>query len=105
MPLLTEKAYKDDSAPSASDPTTGQDDEAGGAGGVEDEISKKDKGGKKAKGEGKKKGGGGKNKKDKEKGQDKEDGSGQGQGQDEEGEVMVIDEIWPKKEALGLTKW
>ena len=25
--------------------------------------------------------------------------------EEEAGEVLLIDEIWPKKEALGLTKW
>lgn len=61
----------------------------------EEPSSGKGKGGKKG---GKGKGGKGKGK-DKEEKEEKED-EGEGAG----GE-SVIDEIWPKKEALGLTKW
>lgn len=63
----------------------------------EEPSSGKGKGGKKG---GKGKGGKGKGK-DKEEKEEKED-EGEGAGA---GGESVIDEIWPKKEALGLTKW
>lgn len=59
----------------------------------------KEEGGKGKKKSGKGKGGKGKAKEEKEK--DKEDGE---EGDAKE-EGTVLDEIWPKKEALGLTKW
>ncbi|KAK8845488.1 hypothetical protein IAR55_006201 [Kwoniella newhampshirensis] len=54
-------------------------------------------------GGGKKGGKGGKGKGGKGKGKDKED-EGEGGADGQEHEVQVIDEFWPKKEALGLTK-
>lgn len=57
---------------------------------VEEEAPKK---GKKGKGGGGKKAKGGKAKKE------------EVDVEEEAGEVTLIDEIWPKKEALGLTKW
>lgn len=97
MPLLSTPAFKDESAPDSiqADATT----EASAAPVVEEEEEvQSKKGGKKAKGEGKKKGGGGgKNKKQEDVAPTADEGDG--------GETLVIDEIWPKKEALGLTKW
>lgn len=49
-------------------------------------------------------GGGKKSKAGKGKKEDKED-KDKGDKEEEGGEVVLIDEIWPKKEALGLTKW
>jgi len=63
---------------------------------VEEDDEPKEDGGK-----GKKKGGKGKSGKGKGK-EDGEEGEGIGTGT---GEMTVLDEIWPKKEALGLTKW
>jgi malignant T-cell-amplified sequence len=51
---------------------------------------------------GKKKGGGKKDKSEKGKGKDK-DAEGEKEGAIEE--AIVLDELWPKKEALGITKW
>lgn len=89
MPLLTQPA----STPPAPAVAAGEEDDVEE---VEEEAPKK--GGKKGKGGGGKKGKSGKGKKD--------DTPAEG-GKDEEeaGEVLLIDEIWPKKEALGLTKW
>jgi hypothetical protein len=56
---------------------------------------------------GKKKGGkgkGGKGKKGKGK-EEKEVKTAQEEEGEEEGEMTVLNEIWPKKEPLGLTKW
>lgn len=89
MPLLTKPAYreggvekKEEAAPAPAEPAPAAEPE-----------EEKGKGGKKG---GKGKGGGKKGKKA-EKEPEAEDA--------DEGEVLVIDEIWPKKEALGLTKW
>jgi PUA domain protein len=57
--------------------------------------SSKKKGGKKGGG----KGGG------KSKGKGKDKGGEVAELEEEDGEQTVLDEIWPKKEALGLTKW
>ena len=89
MPLLTQPA----STPPAPVAAGGEDDEAEE---VEEEAPKKS--GKKGKGGGGKKGKSGKGKKD----DTPADG---GKDEEEAGEVLLIDEIWPKKEALGLTKW
>jgi PUA domain protein len=72
----------------------------GGEEDVEEEEAPTKKGGKKAKGGGGKKGKSGKGKKEKEKGDKPEEDEAEAGG-----EVLLIDEIWPKKEALGLTKW
>lgn len=68
---------------------------------VEEEEEDSGKGGKK---KGGKKGGGGKGG-GKSKGKGKDKGGEVAEVEEEEGEVNVLDEIWPKKEALGLTKW
>lgn len=99
MPLLSQAVPKDDSdeAAPAPAPAAAEEDE-------EDETPKK--GGKKGGGGGKgKKGGGGKGGG---KQKDVEPLSSAAGGEDEAsagGESLVIDQIWPKKEALGLTKW
>ena len=64
---------------------------------IEEKGSKKKSGGKS---KGGKKGGKGKDKKEA-----KEEEEDESKGAAEEGEMLLIDEIWPKKEALGLTKW
>lgn len=86
-------AWKDQ--PTASEAAAEQAEPAAEEKEKEEPSSGKGKGGKKG---GKGKGGKGKGK-DKEEKEEKED-EGEGGG----GE-SVIDEIWPKKEALGLTKW
>lgn len=68
---------------------------------VEEEEEEPSKGGKK---KGGKKGGGGKSG-GKGKGKGKDKGGEVAEVEEEEGEINVLDEIWPKKEALGLTKW
>lgn len=87
MPLLTQPAYreggpvkKEESAPPAPAEAAPEPEE-------------EKKGGKKG---GKGKGGGKKSKK-----AEKEAEADEG----DEAEPTLIDEIWPKKEALGLTKW
>lgn len=72
---------------------------------VEEPVQKSGKGGKKGGGGGKgskkekegKSGGGGKNKEEK---KEKEE-----QGESTDDKMTIIEEIWPKKEALGVTKW
>ncbi|WVQ80278.1 hypothetical protein IAT38_002383 [Cryptococcus sp. DSM 104549] len=91
IPFLTSPAWRD---PSAAAPEAAAADPAEPA--EEKEEPASGKGGKKG---GKGKGGKGKGKgKDKEEKKD-DDEEGEGAGAD-----TVIDEIWPKKEALGLTK-
>ncbi|WWD09053.1 hypothetical protein V865_007173 [Kwoniella europaea PYCC6329] len=95
IPFLTQPAYRDPSTVSNSAPTESEAAPAP-APEAEEESAGGKKGGKKG-GKGKGKGGKGKDKEDKEPKEDKEDGEG-------EANLTVIDEIWPKKEALGLTK-
>ena len=103
LPLLSQPAYREQSS-AASAPIPAPVDIAG----TEDTEQKDEKEeveekGSKKKGGGKSKGGkkGGKSKDKKEVKEDEEE---DGKAADE-GEVLLIDEIWPKKEALGLTKW
>lgn len=91
MPLLTKPAYREGGAEKKEEAAPAPAAEAAPA--AEPEEEKGGKGGKKG---GKGKGGGKKGKK-----ADKEPEAEEA----DEGEVLVIDEIWPKKEALGLTKW
>lgn len=85
MPLLTQPATLPEST-EQEQPEESVEAEAE----VEEEAPKK---GKKGKGGGGKKAKGGKAKKE------------EVDVEEEAGEVTLIDEIWPKKEALGLTKW
>jgi PUA domain protein len=87
LPLLSQPAYKDPSAAPTSAP--GPDE-------VDDEDKVQDD--QPAKGS-KKKGGKGKGKSKGKEDKDKEDEEG------DSADLTVLDEIWPKKEALGLTKW
>jgi PUA domain protein len=100
-PLLSQPAYREQSA-AASAPTEAPaaDEEAPKEEPKEEveEKGSKKKGGKGKGGGGGKKGGKGKDKKEA-KDDDEEEGA------KEEGEVLLIDDLWPKKEALGLTKW
>jgi PUA domain protein len=86
MPLLTQPATLPES--NDQEPT---EETAEAEAEVEEDVPKK---GKKGKGGGGKKTKGGKGKKEEVE-----------PVEEEAGEVMLIDEIWPKKEALGLTKW
>ncbi|WWC85929.1 uncharacterized protein L201_000799 [Kwoniella dendrophila CBS 6074] len=96
IPFLSQPAYRDPSAASASASAPAESEATPAAEAAEEEPSGgKGKGGKKG-GKGKGKGGKGKDKEDKE---DKEDG-----GETDGAPATVIEEIWPKKEALGLTK-
>lgn len=114
MPFLTQPAYKEPSSTSTSAPAAeggvSAEDPAAQADDQGDDSEDEGAGagaGKKGKGKGGKGKGGGKGGK-KGKGKDKEDKKGKGDKEEEEegdGEMLVIDEIWPKKEALGLTKW
>jgi PUA domain protein len=85
MPLLTQPA----TLPEANEEPTEEIAEAEAE--VEEEVPKK---GKKGKGGGGKKAKGAKGKKEEAE-----------PVEEEAGEITLIDEIWPKKEALGLTKW
>jgi PUA domain protein len=85
MPLLTQPA----TLPETNEEPTEETVEAEAE--VEEEVPKK---GKKGKGGGGKKAKGGKGKKEEVE-----------PVEEEAGEITLIDEIWPKKEALGLTKW
>jgi PUA domain protein len=85
MPLLTQPA----TLPETNEEPTEEPAEAEAE--VEGEAPKK---GKKGKGGGGKKAKGGKGKKEEVE-----------PVEEEAGEITLIDEIWPKKEALGLTKW
>lgn len=86
LPLLSAPAYREGGAPAPKEP---KEEPAPAPPAEEDES--KGKGGKKGgKGKGGKKGG---------KKQAEEEEA------DDEGEITVLDEIWPKKDALGLTKW
>jgi malignant T-cell-amplified sequence len=109
FPLLSSPAYRPDAPASSSAPHKQQSElpiestvtpEAAEAGEVGEAVEEEDDEPKKGKKKGG--GGGGKTKKSnkKDKGKEKDDVP-----EDEEGEVLVIDEIWPKKESLGLTKW
>lgn len=101
MPFLTQPAHKPAGsaveapaeAAAAGDGAEEEDseDESAAAGGKKGKKGGKAKGGKGGKGKGK-----GKGKEEKGKAEEEEE---------ESGELAVIDEIWPKKEALGLTKW
>jgi PUA domain protein len=98
LPLLSQPAYREsgsNTTPAITEPSVE---------GEEDDVKDEEETGGKSKG---KKGKGGKSKGGKSKG-------GKGKGKDEEEEVetegaevelTLLDEIWPKKEALGLTKW
>jgi PUA domain protein len=86
MPLLTQPATLPEST--EQEPT---EETAEAEAEVEEEAPKK---GKKGKGGGGKKAKGGKGKKEEVE-----------PVEEEAGEITLIDEIWPKKEALGLTKW
>ena len=100
--ILSQPAYREASTAAAPEPVEEQaeskdvdekdDDE-------DDAPSGKSKG-KGGKGGKKSKTGGKKTKKGQEEPQDETAAGGDG-----EGEVLVIDEIWPKKESMGLTKW
>ncbi|WVQ93777.1 hypothetical protein IAU59_000855 [Kwoniella sp. CBS 9459] len=92
IPFLTQPAYRDPS--SAAAPADAEVAAPGPAPAEEEETGGK-KGGKKG-GKGKGKG----------KGKDKEDKKDKDEDEGGEGDVggAVIDDIWPKKEALGLTK-
>ena len=85
MPLLTQPATLPES--NVQEPAEEQIEAEAE---VEEEAPKK---GKKGKGGGGKKAKGGKAKKE------------EVDVEEEAGELTLIDEIWPKKEALGLTKW
>jgi hypothetical protein len=85
MPLLTQPATLPESTEEQTEETAEAEAE------VEEEVPKK---GKKGKGGGGKKAKGGKGKKEEVE-----------PVEEEAGEITLIDEIWPKKEALGLTKW
>ena len=87
MPLLTQPAALPPSTSTAEDDKEEVEETAE----VEEEAPKK---GKKGKG-----GGGGK------KGKSGKGKKEEAEPEEEAGEVLLIDEIWPKKEALGLTKW
>ena len=111
FPLLSQPAHKaaggpskKDSAPEPDsvDSLKAEDDAEDGVAGDEDEVETGGKGKGKGKGGKKSKGKGGKSKRDKD--EDDEDAGAAGSGGGTE-EVTVMDEIWPKKEALGLTKW
>lgn len=95
-PYLSQPAWRDPSTvlTSGQAPNGEEDDEPAEA--------VKDDGGK-GKKKGKGKGGKGKAKDDKEE-KDAATEEGEGGGKDDSS-VTVLDEIWPKKEALGLTKW
>jgi PUA domain protein len=86
MPLLTQPATLPESNEQEPTEATAEAEVE-----VEEEAPKK---GKKGKGGGGKKTKGGKGKKEEVE-----------PVEEEAGEVTLIDEIWPKKEALGLTKW
>ncbi|WRT63725.1 uncharacterized protein IL334_000648 [Kwoniella shivajii] len=91
IPFLTLPAYRDPSTVSTSAPA---ESESAPVAEPEEETGGGKKSGKKG-GKGKGKGGKGKDKEEK----DDKDDAGEG-----EAGGAVIDEIWPKKEALGLTK-
>ncbi|WVF66152.1 hypothetical protein IAT40_000892 [Kwoniella sp. CBS 6097] len=97
IPFLTQPAYRDPSTTTAAAAAGPAEDEGAAPVPVEEEETSGKKGGKKG-GKGKGKG----------KGKDKDKAEKKDQDEDEggEGDVggAVIDEIWPKKEALGLTK-
>jgi PUA domain protein len=86
MPLLTQPATLPESTEQEQTEETVEAEAE-----VEEEVPKK---GKKGKGGGGKKAKGGKGKKEETE-----------PVEEEAGETTLIDEIWPKKEALGLTKW
>lgn len=102
LPLLSQPAYREQSSAAQSSAPIESSEPAEEVEAKEEKEEVEEKGSKK-KGGGKSKGGkkGGKGKDKKEV---KEDEDEEGKGADE-GEVLLIDEIWPKKEALGLTKW
>lgn len=99
-PLLSLPAYREASADPTPAPAPVEDAEDASA---EKEEVKEDTGGGKKKG-GKGKGGGGKKggKKDKKEKEEEAEEAGEGK---EDGPGLLIDDIWPKKESLGLTKW
>ncbi|WVR03499.1 hypothetical protein IAU60_000490 [Kwoniella sp. DSM 27419] len=92
IPFLTQPAYRDSAAAA---PVAVEGDVAAAAPVEEEEPSGGKKGGK---------GKGGKGKGGKSKGKDKEEKKDEEEGGDGEAGGAVIDDIWPKKEALGLTK-
>jgi PUA domain protein len=99
FPLLSQPAYRENS----SDPSP---PEAPAAVAEEDAVATEpkedveEKGGKKKGGKGK--GGGGKTKSNKKEKRDKEE---EEDAEKDDGPGLIIDDIWPKKESLGLTKW
>lgn len=99
LPLLSQPAYREPS----SDPTPAEapHSEIEETAAVKEEPKEESGGGKKKGGKGK---GGGKTKSGKKDKKDKEEEEDAGEGKDD-GPGMLIDDIWPKKEALGLTKW
>lgn len=119
LPLLAQPAHREaattTSAAAAPEPAAAEESttDAGAKAEDDEEVAEagsgKKKGGKgKGKGEGKGKGGGSKGKGGKsKKGQDEDeaDDGGGGAGAEDLGEATVLDDIWPKKEPLGLTKW
>ncbi|RSH85564.1 translation machinery-associated protein 20 [Saitozyma podzolica] len=110
LPFLSQPAYREvaESAGAAGATASTTESAQADAEHDEDDEVKESGGGKKKGGKGK---GGGKGKKGKGKGNEEAAGQtekGKGGGGEEEeggeGEVTVLDEIWPKKEPLGLTK-
>lgn len=106
LPYLAQPAYKGSSSSSAAaePPADAPGPDAGDAEdeGEDEEESK----GKKSKGKGKDRAGGGKSKSKKaEKLAKRAAEEDEAEAEAEEGGVTVLDEIWPKKDALGLTKW
>nr|XP_018266809.1 translation machinery-associated protein 20 [Kwoniella dejecticola CBS 10117]OBR88967.1 translation machinery-associated protein 20 [Kwoniella dejecticola CBS 10117] len=94
LPFLSQPAYRDPSLAAAPPVAASEEAAPAAAAEAEEETGGGKKGGKKG---GKSKGKGGKGK-DKE---EKKDEEGNTEG---DAAATVIDEIWPKKEALGLTK-
>ena len=101
FPLLSQPAHKETHTQIPSSEGLGPGDEkAEEKEGKEGENELKED---TSKGKKKVKGGKGKGKgKDKDEKEDEVTGAGGG---DQDAEMTVLDEIWPKKEALGLTKW
>ena len=91
--FLSETVWRDASISAATpNPVTVDDEDER----VKDDVAKG----------GKKKGGKGKSGKGKVK-EEKEEGGeeGEGEGREEVTMMTVLDDVWPKKEGLGLTKW
>jgi PUA domain protein len=100
LPLLSAPAFKEGGAVSAPAPAAAPVEEAPPApASTQDEDEGKGKGGKKG-GGGKTKGGGKKGGK-----KQQAQAAADEDEHDDEGDVTVLDEIWPKKDSIGLTKW